>query len=122
EVPDGSGLPPVPKAFSCDWLLIQDGQVVFLEAGPPHTPTGGAHPCCFAVLGENADHDPDAGCSAQSPEQSFTSIRTGRTSSINISGGQLASMELCGACGYGLMRSQRSWLCKELYPGRLPKR
>lgn len=36
------------KPFTADWLLTPDEQLLYLEGGPGHTPTGGAHPCCFA--------------------------------------------------------------------------
>lgn len=42
-------IPPSKEGFSCDWLLRDDGEVVFLEAGPSCTAIGGAHPCCFAL-------------------------------------------------------------------------
>ena len=48
-VPAKSGLPTVPAEFSCDWMLRADGELVFLEAGPPHA-NGGAHPCCFGLI------------------------------------------------------------------------
>lgn len=34
--------------FTCDFMVTPDDEVLFLEGGPPHWPTGGAHPCCFA--------------------------------------------------------------------------
>ena len=33
--------------FSADWLVRPDGEILFLEGGPPHHE--GAHPCCFPV-------------------------------------------------------------------------
>jgi len=41
--------PPSKLGFSCDWMLLKTGAVVFLEAGPPCTSSGGAHPCCFSL-------------------------------------------------------------------------
>ncbi len=32
---------------SVDWLRTNDGRLLFLEGGPPHTANWGAHPCCF---------------------------------------------------------------------------
>jgi hypothetical protein len=61
QVPAESGLPPAPAEFSCDWMVRQDGEVVFLEAGPPHTRRGGAHPCCFALLGDPHGGGPNPG-------------------------------------------------------------
>lgn len=49
QVPADSGLPHLPKEFSCDWILTPQG-LLFLEAGPPHTSHGGAHPCCFGLF------------------------------------------------------------------------
>jgi hypothetical protein len=49
QVPENSGLPKLPKEFSCDWVLTPQG-LLFLEAGPPHNPNGGAHPCCFGLI------------------------------------------------------------------------
>lgn len=34
-------------AGSADFLIAEDGSVLFLEGGPPFTPTDGSHPCCF---------------------------------------------------------------------------
>lgn len=35
------------------FILVDHGaappELMFLEGGPPHTPHGGAHPCCFAI-------------------------------------------------------------------------
>jgi hypothetical protein len=61
KVPPESGLPSVPAEFSCDWMVRQDGEVVFLEAGPPHTRRGGAHPCCFTLLGDPNGGGPSPG-------------------------------------------------------------
>lgn len=38
-----------PVGFSADFLLTEEGKVLFLEGGPPHVlgPVS-AHPCCFA--------------------------------------------------------------------------
>jgi len=32
---------------TADFLTKPDGTLIFLEGGPPHTPAGGAHMCCF---------------------------------------------------------------------------
>lgn len=50
-----------PDAFTADWLLTADHQLVLIEAGTPHTPKGGAHPCCFALLGKDLDVGPRPG-------------------------------------------------------------
>jgi hypothetical protein len=61
QVSKESGLPQVPAEFSCDWLLSAQGDLLFLEAGPPHTPRGGAHPCCFAIEGLDPARGPIPG-------------------------------------------------------------
>jgi hypothetical protein len=33
--------------WTADFIRREDGKILFLEGGPPHTPNGGAHPCCF---------------------------------------------------------------------------
>jgi hypothetical protein len=33
--------------WTADFARLPSGAIVFLEGGPPHTMTGGAHPCCF---------------------------------------------------------------------------
>jgi hypothetical protein len=33
--------------FTCDFARLPSGALLFLEGGPPYTPTWGAHPCCF---------------------------------------------------------------------------
>ena len=38
-------LPSERVNFTADWLVTEDGDVLFLEGGPPHEL--GAHPCCF---------------------------------------------------------------------------
>lgn len=40
---------PAPD-FTADWLAAEDGSLIFLEGGPPHTPSWGAHPCCFRPM------------------------------------------------------------------------
>lgn len=40
-------LPAAPGAFTADFLLTPDDDLLFLEGGPPHRLLGGAHPCCF---------------------------------------------------------------------------
>lgn len=37
---------PAVSDFTADWMLTDTG-ILFLEGGPPHTLTRGAHPCCF---------------------------------------------------------------------------
>ena len=37
---------PCPS-FTADFLVDSHGDLVFIEGGPPHTPTWGAHMCCF---------------------------------------------------------------------------
>jgi hypothetical protein len=34
-------------SFTADWLVTPFKEILFLEGGPPFTPWGGAHPCCF---------------------------------------------------------------------------
>lgn len=34
-------------SFTADWLLTPEGELLWLEGGPPHLPHCGAHPCCF---------------------------------------------------------------------------
>ena len=41
------GRPPFASAYTVDWLLSEGGELLMIEAGPPFTPQGGAHPCCF---------------------------------------------------------------------------
>lgn len=48
--------PPMDKNFdatknhwTADFIRSQDGEILFLEGGPPHTGSGGAHPCCFPI-------------------------------------------------------------------------
>jgi hypothetical protein len=36
------------NAWTVDFVMTADGNVMLLEGGPPHMPGGGAHPCCFA--------------------------------------------------------------------------
>lgn len=38
-----------PKTIACslDWIKDTNGNIFFLEGGPPHLPHWGAHPCCF---------------------------------------------------------------------------
>lgn len=33
--------------YTLDWMRTAEGKLTVIEGGPPHTPTGGAHPCCF---------------------------------------------------------------------------
>lgn len=33
--------------WTADFIRNESGQILFLEGGPPHTPNGGAHMCCF---------------------------------------------------------------------------
>jgi hypothetical protein len=33
--------------WTADFIRSDGGQILFLEGGPPYTPNGGAHPCCF---------------------------------------------------------------------------
>lgn len=33
--------------WTADFIRTTDGEILFLEGGPPHSPDGGAHPCCF---------------------------------------------------------------------------
>lgn len=40
---DSEGL----NGCSMDFMRLQNGNLVFLEGGPPHLPDWGAHPCCF---------------------------------------------------------------------------
>lgn len=35
--------------WTADFIRTEDGEILFLEGGPPHTPNGGAHMCCFPV-------------------------------------------------------------------------
>lgn len=35
--------------WTADFIRSDDGEVLFLEGGPPHTVSGGAHPCCFPI-------------------------------------------------------------------------
>ncbi len=35
--------------WTADFIRSSNGSILFLEGGPPHTPSGGAHPCCFPV-------------------------------------------------------------------------
>jgi hypothetical protein len=35
--------------WTADFIRQEDGAILFLEGGPPHTPSGGAHPCCFPI-------------------------------------------------------------------------
>lgn len=37
------------NSWTADFAVDEDEDVWFLEGGPPHTPTFGAHPCCFPV-------------------------------------------------------------------------
>lgn len=37
------------NSWTADFAVSEDESVLFLEGGPPHTPTFGAHSCCFAV-------------------------------------------------------------------------
>lgn len=37
------------NSWTADFAVDDDEKVWFLEGGPPHTPTFGAHPCCFPV-------------------------------------------------------------------------
>lgn len=48
--------PPLDKHFditknhwTADFIRNEDGEILFLEGGPPHTTGGGAHPCCFPI-------------------------------------------------------------------------
>ncbi len=46
------GLPAFPTSgYTVDWLLTAEGKLVMIEAGPPFTLQGGAHPCCFNLEG-----------------------------------------------------------------------
>ena len=48
----GADSPPLEGVwFTADFIVGADGRVLFLEGGPPHLPSYGAHPCCF-VAGE----------------------------------------------------------------------
>lgn len=38
---------PDSNWWTADFLVSNWGDVLFLEGGPPHLPTCGAHPCCF---------------------------------------------------------------------------
>lgn len=33
--------------FTADFVRLPSGAILLLEGGPPHTPSWGAHPCCF---------------------------------------------------------------------------
>lgn len=33
--------------WTVDFIKAEAGEILFLEGGPPHTPNGGAHMCCF---------------------------------------------------------------------------
>lgn len=46
---EDSGLVPLSEQFSCDWLVDENGEVIFLEGGPGCTSKGGCHPCCFGL-------------------------------------------------------------------------
>ena len=35
------------NAWTADFVMTADRQILLLEGGPPHLPTFGAHPCCF---------------------------------------------------------------------------
>lgn len=45
-----TALDPDDKSFTADFMCMPDGKILFLEAGPPFSPFGGAHPCCFEGL------------------------------------------------------------------------
>jgi hypothetical protein len=89
QVPAESGLPPAPAEFSCDWMVRQDGEVVFLEAGPPHTRRGGAHPCWEIRMAEGRIQE--EGCFGPSPGRSSMLILKNRASSTVTSEGKSTS-------------------------------
>jgi len=44
----------VPAEFSCDWMVRQDGEVVFSKPATSYPPRR-AHPCCFTCWRSNAE-------------------------------------------------------------------
>lgn len=42
-----SGFDMARNHWTADFARLPSGAVIFLEGGPPHTLTGGAHSCCF---------------------------------------------------------------------------
>jgi len=47
--PELRGFDITQNSWSADFAISENGEALFLEGGPPHTPTFGAHSCCFAV-------------------------------------------------------------------------